>query len=109
MGSHSLEIRLTERSGRRPGRSPAPTPANDLLAAGSASDPRAAAAESLKAAEDALAVVREIRLHLQDWESMHEILEATRSIMDQQDAIRRGLQGPGGAGVDGNRDAPKGR
>ncbi len=79
----------------------------DALAGGSAEDPRAAAGEAARAAEEALALVKEIGLHLQEWETMHEILEATRSIVEQQDAIRRGLQGAPGPGV--RDDAPKGR
>lgn len=67
----------------------------EALSAGSAPDPSAAAGEAAVAAEEALALAREIGLHLQEWETMHEILEATRSIMEQQDLIRRGLRGPG--------------
>ena len=80
----------------------------DALAGGSAPDPAAAAAEAVKAADEALALLREIGLQLQEWETLHEILEQTRSIVDQQEAILRGLgvtPGPdGGAG-----DRPKGR
>jgi hypothetical protein len=76
----------------------------DALAGATAPDTRAAAGEASRAADEALALVKEIGLHLQEWESMHEILEATRSIMDQQDAIRRSLQGSGAGG-----EQPKGR
>jgi hypothetical protein len=65
----------------------------ETVAGGAAPDPRAEAAAAVKSADEALALVKEIGLHLQEWESMHEILEQTRSIMDQQESISRGLKG----------------
>ncbi len=75
----------------------------DALSGGTAADPRAAAAAAVKAAEEALAIVKEIGLHLQEWETMHDILEQTRAIMDQQESISRSLKGAGG------KEKPKGR
>jgi hypothetical protein len=75
----------------------------DALSGGTAPDPRAAAAAAVRAAEEALALVKEIGLHLQEWETMHDILEQTRSIMDQQESISRSLKGAGG------KEKPKGR
>ena len=56
-------------------------------------DPAAAAAAAVKSADEALVLVKEIGLHLQQWETMHEILEAVRAIQDQQEGITRGLRG----------------
>ncbi len=74
----------------------------DALAAGAAPDPRAAAAEAVKAADESIALIREIRSHLQEWETLHEILEAARSLLEQQENILRDLRGPGDR-------APKGK
>jgi hypothetical protein len=74
----------------------------DALAGGRAEDPAGAAAEAVLAADEALALVKEIGLHLREWETMHEILETVRAIQDQQDGITRGLRGSGG-------DDPRGR
>jgi hypothetical protein len=75
----------------------------DALAGGSAPDAAATSAAAVRSAGEALDLVRRIGLHLQEWESLHEILEATRSLLDQQDAIRRNLRGPAAPG------APEGR
>ena len=63
----------------------------DALAAGTA--PPAAAEEAVQAADEALALVREIALHLRQWETLHEILEAARSLLEQQRQVGEGLRG----------------
>jgi len=67
----------------------------EALAAGRDPDPPAAAAGAVRAADEALALVEEIGYHLQQWETMHEILEAVRSLEQQQESIHRGLGGGG--------------
>jgi hypothetical protein len=69
----------------------------EALSSGTAQDPKAAAGAAVRAADEALALVREIDLHLQEWETLHEILEATRSLLEQQESILRGLRGSGGS------------
>lgn len=75
----------------------------DAVVGGASPDARVDADAALEAADRALALVKEIGLHLQEWETMHEILEQTRSIMDQQESISRGLKGSV------EKAAPKGR
>lgn len=65
----------------------------EALVSGRDPDPAAAASEAVAAADEALALVKEIAYHLQQWETMHEILEAVRSLEQQQESIHRGLGG----------------
>jgi hypothetical protein len=75
-------------------------PATDLrarlhaLATGESADPRADAAGAVRAADEALALVQRLEMRLKDWETMHEVLEAVRSLIDHQDSILRDLRKP---------------
>jgi hypothetical protein len=76
-----------------------PTPAlRDHLVAlssGTVDNGRSAAEDAVKRADEAIALVREIGLRLQQWETLHEILEAVRSLEDLQGTIADDLQGDG--------------
>jgi hypothetical protein len=91
LGSLLGGVGLSDRLATGP--SPALRDRLESLSSARAENPAEAAAAAVKAADDALALVREIGLCLQDWETLHEILEATRSIMDQQGIIRDRLKG----------------
>ncbi len=71
------------------------------LASGAAADPAERAAAAVKAADEALVLVEEIGLHLQEWETMHEILEAVRSIQDHQGGITEDLRRASGKPPEG--------
>ncbi len=67
-----------------------------LAAPAGETPPADAARAAVAAAEEALTLLRDLEVRLQDWESMHEILEKARAIRDLQRAIRERLEGTGG-------------
>jgi hypothetical protein len=72
----------------------------DTLGDGEGDDGKKAA-DAVAAGDACLTLLKELELRLQDWESMHEILEKARSIRDLQRAIREKLEGAG--------ETPRGR